>query len=150
MTRSSFAHHQAKEGTEHIVQVPLLDSQTTQDRCIQQDVQRSRSSGAHADFSTRKALLILLSAPVVIYLTLLAIVKLAPVLWVFPPNPSADRPIFFNDTHLDPQTAKYVLLDTMFKQFDKYQIQAFLVDGVLLGYYRWGAVQPWDHDFEMR
>jgi len=134
-----FGHHQPKEGTEHIVRLPLLDSPTIQ-----------RHSRTQRCWEPRKVLLILLSAPVLIYLTLLTIVKFAPVLWVFPPNPSEDRPIFFNGTNLDVHTAKYVLLDTLFKQFDKYQIQAFLVDGVLLGYYRWGGVQPWDHDFEMR
>jgi len=95
-------------------------------------------------------ILILVSILAVVYLLLLGLVNLVPTRRIFRDNPLPDRPISFNNQSLDPLTAKYILLDTLFAQFEVYGIEAFLVDGVLLGYYRWGGLQPWDHDFEIR
>ena len=101
-------------------------------------------------FQPFRWILILVTVLAVVYLLLLGLVNLVPTRRIFRDNPLPDRPIVYNNTSLDPLTAKYILLDTLFAQFELYGIEAFLVDGVLLGYYRWGGLQPWDHDFEIR
>ena len=75
-----------------------------------------------------------------------------PVSYAFDYNPQLipSNGITFEGITYDPHTAKYILIDRFFIEAAKYNISAFVLDGVLLGYMRYGSILPWDHDIEIR
>ena len=117
-------------------------------RCV-----NTRSALQCFRYAMRRNKLSLCAAGLALVLLLLyGVPYLFPLSWIFDHNPklAPENFIQFQGRRIDPYTAKFVLLHTFFEQADKYHIKAFILDGALLGYLRYGSIMPWDHDIEIR